>query len=323
MVAMYDKGLQVGAGFPQEIVNFITHAHVFLPLLTRSSLKRPWVQQEIGYAVASHVPTAPVAIDCEPGEFLHGIEAIRLKTLDAVELGSRMTRKALETCVQKALGGALYECAATTEERAVLLAQYARAVTLMGYSGIVRQLGGLSSLHIPDETIDHPVWQLRYGNVHQSEYHCKVLREERRALAEHAREKGCRIVIDLSLNYAFYGGDATRTRLQCLLSFLRSMPDRLCQVAMASHGMKESITIVGDWFAAHSIYGRMGEGYRHTIFTRHAPTIARMIEEFDRRFNQDLRDIPAARSRKEAIAAIERRLAEMNATPARRASKSR
>jgi hypothetical protein len=67
----------------------------------------------------------------------------------------------------------------------------------------------------------------------------------------------------------------------------------------------------------------MGEGYRHTIFTRHAPTIARMIEEFDRRFNQDLRDIPAARSRKEAIAAIERRLAEMNATPARRASKSR
>jgi len=42
MTALYDKkGWQVGAGFPQEIVNFITHAHVFLPLLTKTSLKRP------------------------------------------------------------------------------------------------------------------------------------------------------------------------------------------------------------------------------------------------------------------------------------------
>jgi len=307
MVALYDKtGLQVGTGFPQEIINFITHTHVFLPLLTKTSLKRRWVQQEIGYAVASHVPTAPVAINCEPGEFLYGIEAIRLKTLDAAELEKRLTRKALETCVQKyPLGGALYECAATTDERAVLLAQYARAVTLMGGSGIVRQLGGLSSFHIPAETIDHPVWQLRYGKQHQQEYHRKVLREERLALTGHAKEKGCRIVIDLDLEYQFYGGDARCTRLECLLKFLRSMPDRLCQVAIANHSMRESITIVGDWFAAQSIYGKMGEGYRQTIFTRHAPTIAKMIEEFDRRFDQHLGGVPGSRSRKNAIAEIE------------------
>ena len=325
MVALYDKkGLQIGAGFPQEIINFITHAHVFMPLLTRTSLKRRWVQQEIGFAVASRVPTAPVAVNCEPGEFLYGIEAVRLRTLDRAELKRRLTRKALETCVSKyPLGGALYECAATTEERAVLLAQYARAVTLMGGSGIVRQLGGLSSYHIPAETVDHPVWQLRYGEQHQSEFHRKVLREERLALTEHAKEKGCRMVIEPNLEYQFYGGDARRTRLECLLKFLRSMPDRSCQVAMAAHGMRESITIVGDWFAAHSIYGKMGEGYRQTIFTRHAPTIAKMIEEFDRRFDQHLGGVPVGRSRRNAIAEIERRIADLSATPATQPDKSR
>jgi len=194
----------------------------------------------------------------------------------------------------------------------VLLAQYARAVTLMGGSGIVRQLGGLSSFHIPTETIDHQVWQLRYGQQHQSEYHRKVLREERLALSEHAKEKGCRIIIDPDLKYQFYGGDALRTRLEYLLKFLRSKSDRSCQVAMAGHGLRESITIVGDWFAAQSIYGKMGEGYRQTIFTHHAPTIATMIEQFDRRFDQHLDGFPAGRSRKRAIAEIERRIEEIS-----------
>jgi hypothetical protein len=83
---------------------------------------------------------------------------------------------------------------------------------------------------------------------------------------------------------------------------------------MAADGLKESITIVGDWFAAHSIYGKMGEGYRQTIFTHHPPTIAKLIEEFDRRFNQHLGGVPAARSRKNAIAEIERRIADPNGT---------
>ena len=154
MTAIYDEkeGLQVGTGFREEIIHFISHAQIFLPLLTAISLKRPWVQQEIGYAVALRVPTVPVAIDCEPGEFLYGIQAIQLKTLDKTELERRLTVPALETCLRKyPPGGALYECADTPEERAMLFDQYARAVSDTGNFGIVRQLGGLSSFHIPDE----------------------------------------------------------------------------------------------------------------------------------------------------------------------------
>jgi hypothetical protein len=256
-----------------------------------------------------------VAINCEPGEFLHGIQAIQLKTLEKAKLQERLTEKALRICLQKRpLRGALYECADTTDERAIFLAEYARAVTLTGGAGIVRQLGGLSSFHIPDENIDHPLWQLRYGKQHQSMFHRKVLLEERLALTEHAKQKGCRIIIDPDLKYEFYGGDARRTRLEGLLRFLRELKGAPCEVAMANIAMSESITIVGDWFAAHSISGKMGDGYRQTIFTRHAPTIAKMIEEFDRRFTQCLYGSPVSKSRKHAISQIKRRIAECPAT---------
>ncbi|MGD0736453.1 MAG: toll/interleukin-1 receptor domain-containing protein [Terracidiphilus sp.] len=315
MESIYDdkKGLQVGTGFKDEIIHFISHAHIFLPLLTETSIKRPWVQQEIGYAVALRVPTVPVAINCEPGEFLHGIQAIQLKTLDEAELRKRLTPEALQICLQKRpLRGALYECAATTEQRAVLLAEYARAVTLTGNAGMVRQFGGLSSFHIPAETIDDPLWQLRYGNQHQSEHHRQVLWEERLALTDHAKAKGCRLIVDPDLTYEFYGGNSRRTRLMCLLRFIREMKGVPCEIAMSGHGMNESITIVGDWFAARSVSGKMGDGYRQTIFTRHAPTIARMIDEFDRRFMQTLHGLPTAKSRRYAIGEIERRIAELN-----------
>jgi len=324
MVPIYDEGLRVGTGFKEEIIHYISHAHIFLPLLTETSLTRPWVQQEIGYAVASRVQTVPVAINCEPGEFLHGIQAIQLKTMDKSVLRERLTEKALRLCLEKRpLRGALYECADTTDERAILLAEYAQAVTLTGGAGLVRQLGGLSSFHIPDENIDHPLWQQRYGKQHQPMFHRKVLLEERRALTEHARKTGCRIIIDPDLTYEFYGGSARRTRLECLLRFLQELKGVRCEVAMTNIAMSESITIVGDWFAARSISGKMGDGYRQTIFTRHAPTIAGMIEEFDSRFDQCFYGSSATNSRDRAIKEIQRRVAGLSALPAKRAKGQR
>ncbi len=323
MEPIYDEGLRIGTGFKEEIINYISHAHIFLPLLTETSLTRPWVQQEIGYAVASRVQTVPVAINCEPGEFLHGIQAIQLKTMDKAVLRKRLTEKALRLCLEtRPLRGALYECAETTDERAMMLAEYAETVTQTGGAGLVRQLGGLSSFHIPDENINHPLWQQRYGKQHQPMFHRKVLLEERRALTEHAKKMGCRIIIDPDLTYDFYGGNARRTRLECLLHFLQGLKAVRCDVAMTNIAMSESITIVGDWFAARSILAKMGDGYRQTIFTRHAPTIASMIEEFDSRFDQCFYGSSAVNSRERAIKEIQRRVAELYGIPAKR-TKSR
>ena len=217
---------------------------------------------------------------------------------------------------------ALYECADTTDERAVLLAEYANSVIRMDRHGCVRQAGGLSSFHIPAHTIGHEAWQLRYGRRLQSEYHRKVLREERRALARHAEEKGCKLIIDPDLRFEFYGPWARLTRLESIRSYLESMPDSLCEVAL-SRDLKESLTIVGDWFVAKSISGKPGQGYRQTIFTRHAPTIEQMIDEFDTLFHQKLGALKPRKSRLHAIDEIMLRIRALEKDPEQRRQPAR
>ncbi len=56
MTPMWDKNFQFGFGFHQMIKTFISHSHVFLPIITESSNSRGWVHQEIGYAVALNIP---------------------------------------------------------------------------------------------------------------------------------------------------------------------------------------------------------------------------------------------------------------------------
>jgi hypothetical protein len=329
MTAVFDKnGLRLGKEFPEQIIHCISHAHIFLPLLTQSSVSRAWAQQEIGYALALRVPTVPVAINCEPGQFLHGIQAIHLntsedmgleETLNVVyrELKDVLTFDALEPCLhQSPAGGALYECADTTEERAILFKRYASAVSLTGNYAMVRQLGGLSSFHIPIENVNHSDWYDRYGGHSKPLFLRNRLHDERLALTEHARRKGCKIVINPDLDFSHYGGDARRSRLGCLLRFLLDKTIQPCLVAIDTKlPPNESITMVGDWFAAHSISNMKGDGYRHTIFTRHAPSIGNLIEEFDRNFEQALGSVPAAESRDYAIAEIQSRIDAIAAPP--------
>lgn len=92
------------------------------------------------------------------------------------------------------------------------------------------------------------------------------------------------------------------------------MTDELCQIAFHRE-MKheESITIVGDWFSAESVSAKIGEGYRQTIFTRHAPSMITKIADFDSEFNEHLETLnwKAETSRLSAIEAIEKIVAEL------------
>jgi hypothetical protein len=144
--------------------------------------------------------------------------------------------------------------------------------------------------------------------------HCRLLRAERIALELHARQKGCCLIIDPFLEFKKYGPDARRCRLQSLVDFLKSMPDSLCAVAI-NKGMPttESVTILGDWFAAESVSAKMGQGYRQTIFTRHAPTLLTKIEDFDQEFDDLLRQWKWRRrdSRRLAMREIRKIIAEV------------
>lgn len=320
LVPMWDRDFLYGQGFHEQIKNFIAYAHVFLPVLTPESDGRKWVHQEIGYAMALGIPVLPVAIFKNPGEMISQIHALKTDA-QLSNMGKHLSREAIERLVRKhkERAEAPYHCAEFAEARARMMATHCDDVFDLGFTDIVRQKGGLSSFHIPRQAITHRIWQDRYrakkskhdAPNYRSLEHCRRQREERLALERHARRGGCRLIINPDLRYMELSQSAVRTRLECLLQFLESMPDTKCQVAFhARMNHDESVTILGDWFAAESVKARRGHGYLQTIFTRHAPSLLNRIESFDQEFH----DLLAAKgwtsrnSRSRAIAEIQHRL---------------
>jgi len=318
MSPMWDKSFVFGHGFHEQIKNFIAHAHVFLPVLTRRADERKWVHQEIGFATALNIPVLPIAVGKLPGELLQEIHALQVQRKNVHELRSRLTVDAIKILIEghAAFDRALYVCADSPEERATLMAAYANDVFALGERDLVRQKGALSSFHMPSETVGHPVWSARYGKKRRSIDHCRRQRAERLALGRHAEFKGCRLIINPFLKFEEYGPAARLVRLQAICSFLRGMTDKLCEVVThhwKEHG--ESVTLLGDWFAAESVSAEVGKGYRQTVFTRHAPTLMDKIAEFDAEFDELLRKqgVSRSESRRHAIGVIEAEIAKVSA----------
>jgi hypothetical protein len=313
---MYDRNFAFGQGFHDQIRNFIASAHVFLPVLTETADQRKWVHQEIGYSMALNIPVLPVAVGKLPGEMLHQIHAIRVQRDHLEPLRVHLSRDKIEALIERYSepGLALHVCADFADLRAELMARYANDVAALGYRDVVRQKGGLSSFHIPVETIRHPVWQQRYGKVNRSYEHCRLQRGERLALSKHAEIAGCKLIINPALKFKQYHDTARLVRLQCLSRFLEGMSSDRCQVA-TSENMEhsESVTILGTWFAAESVHAELGKGYRQTTFTRHAPTIMEKIANFDAEFDELLSRHNGSRtdSRREALVVLEQEIAAL------------
>jgi len=306
MMALWDENFTYGHGFHDEIKLFISYAHVFLPIITEASSGHAWVHQEIGYAMALNVPILPVTVGKLPEGMLQGLHAICLENAKASLLDS--LRPAV---ILGALSGqddfkqALYRCADETEERAVMLRDYANEIRRIGYSDVVRQSGALTSFHIPNRIPAHPVWKERYGGRDLGEYRSKRQGEERQALLEHALARSCRLIICPEITFEDYGIKARIVRLKCLLEFLLSMPDDKVEIAHSPFlDRGESITIVGDWFSAASISGKLVKGYRQTIFTRHAPTVAKHVQRFDDTFREALKARPWPKADSSRLGAI-------------------
>ena len=308
LTPMWDENFAWGHGFPEQIKNFIAHAHVFVPIITEASSERGWVHQEVGYAMALNIPILPITLDKVPGEMLQELLAVPWSD-DSEKLKEQLSKETFEALVRKAQKNSrpVFECAEYHEDRTMMMAEYATKVLDLRNHGHVHQKGALSSFHIPHKPISHPIWKERYGSFEASDYRCRLLREERLVLEEHARESGCSLIIDPYLSYEKYGPRARKVRLETLLEFLESMPEEKVRVAV-NKGMPEgeNLTIVGDWFSAESILAVPGKGYQQTIFTRHAPTIGSRIELFDREMEELLRSRghEAASSRDAAIAEI-------------------
>src|SRR5262249_14286923 len=153
-------------------------------------------------------------------------------------------------------------------DRALLLAEYADRVREVRVGeqrahGLVRQKGALGTFCIPNKHLGHPAWQARDGRLVRTTYRRSCLQKERKALEEHARAEGCRLIINAALDYdKVFGPGAKCARLQVLVEFLESMPDDKAEVAFISTDTPHSLTLVGDWFLAEAFAASLGVGYQ-------------------------------------------------------------
>jgi len=79
LTPVWDRDIAGGAAFDDGIRRRIAQAHIFMPVLTSNSCNRPWVHQEIGYALGIGVAVIPVALGALPEGMLSGIQAISVK----------------------------------------------------------------------------------------------------------------------------------------------------------------------------------------------------------------------------------------------------
>lgn len=308
LTTMRDKDFAFGVGFPDQIKRFIEYAHVFMPVITRESSQRGWVHQEIGYAMGRNVPVLPVAIDWEPGQWLQTLHSVILNHKDLRRRRRWKLRGIFSPGLFRDLvqrhgddRSAVYACGTLHEDRTQMMTEYAREVSgiqallppvstehahTSGMSSFVRQKGGLSSFHIPDEPVVADVWRTRYAPDNQkSEHHCRLQRNERIALTLHARRWGCRLIVNPRMQYKTE--EMTVVRLRSLLQFLESADGQKVEVAFNEQMLDgEHRTIVGNWFLADTVAAVPRSGYYQTIFTRHAPSMEFKIEEFDDEFHR-------------------------------------
>lgn len=305
---IWDQTFAYGRGFHEQIRDFIAHSHVFLPVVTPKSSGRGWVHQEIGFAMAMNIPVLPIAIGATPDQMISIVHSVKIAPPGDVDIASdtpvapfprpadswvwqglseTLSKKKLDFLIERSSdpSQARYQCADYQEERTMSMVRHANvAYDIMFRGHLVRQLGGLSSFHIPDVEPSNDIWKVRYGMRERSEFHRKLQRAERDRLELHASEAGCMIIVNPYEIYKESGPRAYAVRLLCLYKFLRQWKHGMLVVACTNKiGVHESFTIVGDVFAAMAIAGSSQDGYMQTVFTTHAPSMKARHVQFDGR----------------------------------------
>ena len=213
---MLDKSFSISSGFHDQIKNYIAHAHVFMPIITHNSSF--WVHQEIGYAKALDIPVVPVSFEQDPGQMISDRQAVQWdNSPDWIEKNKdKLSFDEFAKVVLESQQDTrpLYECAGLQEQRTDTIVKYANKVIALGGQGHVRQKGALSSFHIPNEHINHPVWRERYGEIEVSQLRRQLQWKERIVLQKHAEACGCSLIIDPTLTYGKYGRQARASRLR-------------------------------------------------------------------------------------------------------------
>lgn len=263
LIPVWDKDIGGGREFDDGIRKRIAQAHIFMPLITRTSRDRPWVHQEIGYALGIGVPVLPVALGALPEGMLSGIQAICVKD-DLSDLPAGMEQASIESLVFANPEGELERLGVTThiaefsEERTRMLATYAGEVP---NPSAVRQRAIFSSFSLPKE-VTEKIWESIELRDRRDEYFRTLLSRERRILEQHARTGDCSLILYPFLDFSDVGAGVHRSQLNLLREFLRSLPEERITVVTVKSRFPGNLTIIGDWFAAKALPPQSGAEYR-------------------------------------------------------------
>lgn len=287
LISTYDKNFVAGIPFREQIEALIAHSDVFVAILSENSNEAGWVHEEIGYAMALDIPILPIALDDTiPDKMIRELHALPWQKAANKDIAIQNYKQSL--LMKKTRPS--YECGDNRHQRTDMLVEYAGRIFMMGYSGKLRQIAGLSTFHLPDEPVyDDISWTNRYTGMNlPGEEELRALHNERKMLERHVKNEGCNLII----NPAFtFGNDLAReTRINELLKFLKDKKDEYdIEIVIDTIPDGRNLTIVGDWFAADAYRSTLDKGYSQTIFTRHAPTVRNKIIQFDRQFDKLLK----------------------------------
>jgi hypothetical protein len=313
---MSDHSLAPGMPFTDEIKRYIAYSHLFIPVVTTESSTRPWVHQEVGYAMGLGIPVLPLAIGQIPEGMTHSIHAVTVAK-DLNNLRTKLTADVIQHVVDRAdeISSATSQCAQNLLDRTKLIVQYARDVRYLGESGRVRIRSAFGSFTVPKEHATHPLWDIRDGEHLRCREERTQLRKEREVLEEHARSAGCSMILEPE-TVKSHRPEATALRLAILVDFLKSMDDDKVSIAFQGDGkIADSLIVIGDWFLAEAIVPLKGDSYRLTSFTRHGPTVIDRVAEFDCELDGLLKmaDLQDKSSRCYAIEYLEALIAKLRA----------
>lgn len=295
LAVMWDKSIGVGEKFSDRIRRDIAHAHLFIPLITETSLGRPWVHHETGFAMGLGVPVMTVAVGKGPEGMIGELQASMVSAdLRPDELAVSLNEATITAKVAKADDPphGTYEPAEYPEGRAQRFADGIGQLEGMDRAACtIRQDGALTSFNLPNAETNAAVWDAREGLQKRTEHSRQAMLNERRAFEALAREAGCKLIFDPSMSFKREGEHAPRVRrarLTVLRQFLESMADldHQVQVVARQRQADPNVTIIGDWFAATALIGVQPQfGYRQTLFTWHAPTVLKCLRRFDEKFD--------------------------------------
>ncbi|MBN1420004.1 MAG: toll/interleukin-1 receptor domain-containing protein [Planctomycetes bacterium] len=308
---LWDPEVHPGVPFSEQIREMVSFAHVFLPLLTERSRSRPWVHQEIGYAMALGVPVLPLGLGQLPEGMPEKVQALMVDT-ELRDLGKRLTGQVIQNVVSRAQEEMTYTpllCAPHPEDRTLLLNEYARAVLRLGETGRIRHAAPFGTFTLPDRPPADPLWDRRDGPHKRSQWLRSWFRKERCVMEAHAKASGCDLILYPFAAKERLDTDGGLARLEVLTDFLDRMEDDKVRVVIREESIRGNLLIVGDWFVAETVSPSQGRGFLHTIITRHAPTVLERVRRFDKDFEESLSDPSSSRgAAREKVLALRRKV---------------